>query len=140
MELNAPEAFKALLAEALATYYEAAPVIAALGWRVAPPQPHGHDVAANDEATLRSPGQSERRAASSGALKSKHCSSVGDLHQQLAEVPSLEQADQRFRRLLEAMHDVLAVLDLAGLEPAADVAQEVLGLIGEIARRCSRAT
>ncbi len=33
VELNAPDAFKALLAEALATYYEAPPVIAALGWR-----------------------------------------------------------------------------------------------------------
>ena len=50
-ELNAPDAFKGLLAEALATYYEAPPVVAALGWRAAPPQPHGHDVAPNDEAT-----------------------------------------------------------------------------------------
>jgi hypothetical protein len=49
-ELNAPEAFKVLLAEALATYYEAPPVVAALGWRTAPPQPHGHDIAPNDEA------------------------------------------------------------------------------------------
>ena len=53
VEQSAPDAFKALLAEALATYYEAAPVIAALGWRVAPPQPHGHDVAAIEDATLR---------------------------------------------------------------------------------------
>lgn len=52
-ELNAPDAFKALLAEALATYYEAPPVVAALGWRTAPPQPHGHDVAPNDDATWR---------------------------------------------------------------------------------------
>jgi hypothetical protein len=52
-ELNAPDAFKALLAEALATYYEAPPVVAALGWRTAPPQPHGHDVAPNDETTWR---------------------------------------------------------------------------------------
>ena len=52
-ELNGPDAFKALLAEALATYYEAPPVIAALGWRAAPPQPHGHDVAPNDDATWR---------------------------------------------------------------------------------------
>ena len=52
-ELNVPDAFKALLAEALAAYYEAPPVIAALGWRAAPPQPHGHDVAANDGATWR---------------------------------------------------------------------------------------
>jgi hypothetical protein len=53
VELNAPDAFKALLAEALATYYEAPPVVAALGWRTAPPQPHGHDVAPDDEATWR---------------------------------------------------------------------------------------
>jgi hypothetical protein len=52
-ELNVPDAFKALLAEALATYYEAPAVIAALGWRAAPPQPHGHDVAPNDDATWR---------------------------------------------------------------------------------------
>ncbi len=52
-ELNVPDAFKALLAEALATYYEAAPVVAALGWRTAPPQPHGHDVAPNDDVTWR---------------------------------------------------------------------------------------
>jgi hypothetical protein len=50
VELNVPDAFKALLAEALATYYEAPPVVAALGWRTAPPQPHGHDVAPNDDA------------------------------------------------------------------------------------------
>ena len=53
-EQTAPDAFKALLAGALATYYEAAPVVAALGWRVAPPQPHGHDVVPNDDSTLRS--------------------------------------------------------------------------------------
>jgi hypothetical protein len=53
VELNAPDAFKALLTEALATYYEAPPVLAALGWRVAPPQPHGHDVAPDDPATLQ---------------------------------------------------------------------------------------
>ena len=52
--LNASDAFRALLAEALATYYEAPAVVAALGWRIAPPQPHGHDVAPNDEATWRS--------------------------------------------------------------------------------------
>jgi hypothetical protein len=53
VELNAPAAFKALLAEALAGYYESPPVLAALGWRVAPPQPRGHDVAPNAEATLQ---------------------------------------------------------------------------------------
>ena len=51
VEMNMPDAFKVLLAEALAAYYEAPPVIAALGWRAAPPQPHGHDVAPNDDAT-----------------------------------------------------------------------------------------
>ena len=54
VEQAAPDAFKALLVEALAAYYEAAPVLAAVGWRAAPPQPHGHDVAPNDEETLRS--------------------------------------------------------------------------------------
>jgi hypothetical protein len=52
VEQAAPDAFKTLLAEALATYYEAPPVLAALGWRAAPPQPHGHEVAPNDDATL----------------------------------------------------------------------------------------
>ena len=49
-ELNAPDAFRILLTEALATYYEAPPVVAALGWRAAPPLPHGHDVAPSDDA------------------------------------------------------------------------------------------
>jgi hypothetical protein len=53
VETNVPDAFRALLAEALASYYETPPVIAALGWRAAPPQPHGHDVAPNDDATWR---------------------------------------------------------------------------------------
>lgn len=53
VELNAPAAFKSLLAEALASYYEAPLVVAALGWRVASPQPRGHDVAPNDDRTLR---------------------------------------------------------------------------------------
>jgi hypothetical protein len=52
-ELNAPAAFKALLAEALASYYESPSVLAALGWRVAPPQPHGHQVPPNDGEILR---------------------------------------------------------------------------------------
>jgi hypothetical protein len=52
-EVNVPAAFKALLAEAVASYYETPPVLAALGWRVAPPQPHGHKVAPNDDALVR---------------------------------------------------------------------------------------
>lgn len=53
VELNVPDAFRALLAEALAAYYESPPVVAALGWRMAPPQPHGHEVAPTDDATWR---------------------------------------------------------------------------------------
>ncbi len=53
VEQAAPEPFKLFLSQALAAYYEAAPVLAALGWRSAPPQPHGHDVAPAGEATLR---------------------------------------------------------------------------------------
>jgi hypothetical protein len=53
VEQTQPEAFGTLLAKALAAYYQAAPVLAALGWRAAPPQPHGHDVAPTDGATLR---------------------------------------------------------------------------------------
>jgi hypothetical protein len=52
-EQASPQAFKALVAEALAAYYESAPVLAAFGWRAAPPQPDGHAVAESDEATLR---------------------------------------------------------------------------------------
>jgi hypothetical protein len=59
--LNAPDAFKALLAEALAAYCESAPVLAAIGWRAAPPQPHGHAVAPADDATLRSLDKVKRR-------------------------------------------------------------------------------
>ena len=53
VETNVPDAFKALLTEAMTLYYEAPPVAAALGWRIAPPQPHGHDVAPNDDANWR---------------------------------------------------------------------------------------
>ena len=52
-ETNVPDAFKTMLAEALAAYYEAPAVVAALGWRLAPPQPHGHDVAPNNDAAWR---------------------------------------------------------------------------------------
>jgi len=52
-EQAAPDAFKALLTEALATYYESTPVLAAFGWRAAPPQPHGHEVAPTEDVTLR---------------------------------------------------------------------------------------
>jgi hypothetical protein len=51
VEQAMPEQFRLFLGEALATYYEAAPVLAALGWRVAPPQPHGHNLEPADTAT-----------------------------------------------------------------------------------------
>jgi hypothetical protein len=53
VEQAQPEAFATLLTEVLAAYYQAAPVLEALGWRAAPPQPYGHDLAPTDNATLR---------------------------------------------------------------------------------------
>ena len=52
-EQAAPDAFKALLAEALAAYYESPSVLTVLGWRAAPPQPQGHSATPTSEATLR---------------------------------------------------------------------------------------
>jgi hypothetical protein len=46
-----PDAFRALLAAVLSDYYEADPVLAALGWRAEPPQPAGHVLAATDAPT-----------------------------------------------------------------------------------------
>ncbi len=37
-----PDAFRVLLVAVLSDYYEAPPVLAALGWRIDPPQPTGH--------------------------------------------------------------------------------------------------
>lgn len=37
-----PDAFRALLTTVLSDYYEAPPVLTALGWRIDPPQPTGH--------------------------------------------------------------------------------------------------
>jgi hypothetical protein len=53
VELNASAAFKALLGEAMASYYDSPAVLAALGWRVASPQPHGHDVAPGHDTMLQ---------------------------------------------------------------------------------------
>ena len=44
VERAAPDAFRALLTAVLSDYYEAPPVLAALGWRSEPPQPTGHMV------------------------------------------------------------------------------------------------
>ena len=42
VERAMPEAFRALLSALLAAYYEAPPVLAAMGWRTEPPQSLGH--------------------------------------------------------------------------------------------------
>lgn len=52
-EQSAPDAFRAFLAQALAAYYQAPRVQAALGWRSAPPQPAGHEPSSGDEAAWR---------------------------------------------------------------------------------------
>lgn len=44
-------AFQALAAAALTRYYQSEAVVTAMGWRLAPPQPAGHKVAATDPAT-----------------------------------------------------------------------------------------
>jgi hypothetical protein len=42
--------FQALAAAALTRYYQSEAVVTAMGWRLAPPQPTGHKVAATDAA------------------------------------------------------------------------------------------
>jgi hypothetical protein len=44
VEWHMPDAFRTLLVAVLSDYYEAPPVLAALGWRGDPPQPTGHVV------------------------------------------------------------------------------------------------
>lgn len=61
-EQKVPEQFKLFLGEALAAYYEAAPVVAALGWRSAPPQPHGHSLNDPDPAVWPKLDRVRRRA------------------------------------------------------------------------------
>lgn len=53
IERHAPEAFRALLGQALAAYYQAPRVQAALGWRSEPPQPMGHRLSGNDDRALQ---------------------------------------------------------------------------------------
>jgi len=48
-----PEAFRALLVAVLSDYYEAPPVLAALGWRLGPPQPTGHAMSTMDDPTSK---------------------------------------------------------------------------------------
>ena len=44
VERVAPDTFRTLLTAVLSDYYEARPVLTALGWRSEPPQPTGHAV------------------------------------------------------------------------------------------------
>jgi hypothetical protein len=53
VERALPDAFRALLTTVLSDYYEAPPVLAALGWRSEPPQPAGHAIPTTDEPTVR---------------------------------------------------------------------------------------
>jgi hypothetical protein len=53
IERSLPDAFQALLGQALAAYYQAPRVQAALGWRSEPPQPLGHELGAGDEIAWR---------------------------------------------------------------------------------------
>ena len=46
-----PDVFRALLVAVLSDYYEAPPVLAALGWRIDPPQPSGHAMPKLDDPT-----------------------------------------------------------------------------------------
>jgi hypothetical protein len=51
VEHAARAAFHTLLTSVLSDYYEAAPVLAALGWPSRPPQPIGHSVSSPDALT-----------------------------------------------------------------------------------------
>lgn len=51
IERSAPEAFRTFLGLALAAYYQAPVVLAALGWRHEPPQPAGHRLGGDDAAS-----------------------------------------------------------------------------------------
>jgi hypothetical protein len=51
VERALPDAFRALLVAVLSDYYEAPPVLTALGWRTDPPQPAGHALPSFDDPT-----------------------------------------------------------------------------------------
>src|SRR6267143_4142050 len=58
---------------------------------------------------------------------------LADLDEHLAGVLAAQQPDQRLRRLLQALHDVLAVLQLALAQPAPTVGEELRQPVGVIA-------
>jgi hypothetical protein len=50
MEQAHGQAFRDFVLSLIKPYYESAPVLEAMGWRSAPPQPKGHNIAAMDDA------------------------------------------------------------------------------------------
>ena len=50
IEKSHPAEFRELAMALIKSYYESAPVLEAMGWRSAPPQPQGHVIAPMDEA------------------------------------------------------------------------------------------
>jgi len=62
VERAMPDTFRALLIGTLSDYYEAPPVLTALGWRTDPPQPGGHAMSKQDEATAEQLERVQRRA------------------------------------------------------------------------------
>jgi hypothetical protein len=50
LEQDHPQAFRDLVMTLIKPYYESGPVLQAMGWRSAPPQPQGHKVAPMEEA------------------------------------------------------------------------------------------
>jgi hypothetical protein len=61
VERAMPDAFGALLATVLSDYYEAPPVLAALRWRIDPPQPTGHALPTPDIPTAERLERARRR-------------------------------------------------------------------------------
>jgi hypothetical protein len=62
VERALPDAFRALLLAVLSDYYEAPPVLVALGWRIDPPQPSGHAIPKLDDPTTERLERVGRRA------------------------------------------------------------------------------
>jgi hypothetical protein len=50
LEQDHPQAFRDLVMALIKPYYEAGPVLEAMGWRSAPPQPQGHKAVPMEEA------------------------------------------------------------------------------------------
>ncbi len=61
VEQASPDKFRAVLTAVLTDYCESQPALAALGWRIDPPQPGGHGVQEIDHRTARMKDRVERR-------------------------------------------------------------------------------